>query len=317
MAEKKAWVTLVTESSYLKGLQCLARSLKRVKTVYPLLVLHPDTSIDNSTGQPKEKTSLTAEDLELIKKEGCELKAIERIYPANEPKEYIWNHYKETWTKLKVWDLVEYDRIVFLDADMLIMKNIDQLMDMNLPKNFLGAVNSCTCNHRKDQNFPKDWVPSRCAYTLGPIKPESEDTPPPIELKGYFNSGLLVLTPSKQISEDLLNYFYNHPDIGSLIFPDQDVLNEIFKEKWIPLPYTYNAVKTSRTCHSSTWEDKAIRNVHYVMSDKPWKKEIIDFEQEFEDVKKTEDIDTISLFILNSWWWKVYKGIEFSIKNDN
>jgi hypothetical protein len=157
MAEKKAWVTLVTENSYLKGFQCLARSLKRVQTAYPLIVLHPDTSINISTGQPKEKTSLTAEDLETIKNEGCELKPIERIHPTNEPKEYVWDHFQDVWTKLRVWDIEGYDRVVFLDSDMLVMKNIDHLMNMNLPKDFLGAVNACTCNPRKIPKYPKDW----------------------------------------------------------------------------------------------------------------------------------------------------------------
>ena len=153
----KVWVTLVTERSYLKGLQCLARSLKRVQTNYPLIVLHPDTSIDTATGQPKEKTSLTAEDLELIKKEGCELKAIERIQPINRSKKYIYDHYQDIWTKLRAWDLEDYDKVVFLDADMLIMKNIDHLMSMDLPRDFLAAVHSCTCNPAKNPNYPKDW----------------------------------------------------------------------------------------------------------------------------------------------------------------
>ncbi|CAI2174629.1 795_t:CDS:2 [Funneliformis geosporum] len=304
----------LTESSYLKGLQGLARSLKRVQTAYPLMVFHPDTSIDPSTGQPKEKTSLTAEDLKLMSIEGCKLKAIERIHPSNKRKEYLWGYYKDTWTKLRVWDLEEeYDKVVFLDADMLIMKNIDHLMEMNLPKDFLSAANACTCNPRKKPDYPKDWIPSSCAYTKGPIKPESENTPPSLELKGYFNSGLLVLTPSKQMFEDLLNYLQNHPNINSLNFPDQDLLNEFFKGKWIPLSYTYNALKTLRTCHASMWDDKAIRNVHYIMADKPWIKETINFEQEFQDVKETNDKEAISLFILNSWWWKVWKGIKFSV----
>ncbi|EXX59162.1 uncharacterized protein OCT59_008252 [Rhizophagus irregularis] len=247
MAEKKAWVTLVTENSYLKGLQ--------------------------------------SEDLESIKNEGCELKAIERIHPTNKLKEYIWDHYQDCWTKLRVWDIEGYDRVVFLDADILVMKNIDHLMNMNLPKDFLGAVNACTCNSRKKQNYPKDC-------------------------------GLLVLTPSKQIFEDLSNFLYNHPDVDSLCFPDQDVLNKYFKGKWVPLPYIYNAIRVLRTCHASTWEDKAVRNVHYVMSGKPWKKEIVDFEQEYDDIKKTGDQEAIFLFILNSWWWKVYKGIEFRIGDD-
>ncbi|SRR6266498_788009 len=158
MVERKAWVTLVTERSYLKGLQCLARSLKRVQTAYPLMVFHPDTSIDPSTDQPKERTSLTAEDLELMSKEGCKLKAIERIHSINKRKEYLWDYYRDVWTKLRAWDLEEeYDRVVFLDADMLVLKNIDHLMDMSLPKSFLSAANACTCNPRKKPDYPKDW----------------------------------------------------------------------------------------------------------------------------------------------------------------
>ncbi|CAG8772985.1 5698_t:CDS:2, partial [Funneliformis caledonium] len=76
--------------------------------------------------------------------------------------------------------------------------------------------------------------------------------------------------------------------------------------------YTYNALKTLRTCHASMWDDRAIINVHYIMADKPWNKEIINFEQEFQDVKETNDEEAISLFVLNSWWWKVWKGMEFS-----
>src|SRR5437868_4205977 len=139
MVERKVWVVLVTERPYLKGLQGLARSLKRAQTAYPLIVLYPDTSIDALTGQPKEKTSLTAEDLELIKQEGCELKAVERINPTNRTKKYLWNYFQELWTKLRAWDL-DYDRIGLLDADMLVMKNIDDLMSMELPNGFLAAA---------------------------------------------------------------------------------------------------------------------------------------------------------------------------------
>jgi lipopolysaccharide biosynthesis glycosyltransferase len=106
-----------------------------------------------------------------------------------------------------------------------------------------------------------------------------------------------------------------HSDVDSTNFPDQDFLNQFFKGKWVPLPYVYNAVKLLRTFHPSVWDDKAVRNVHYVMSDKPWNKEIVDFEKEFKDVQETGDQMKISLFILNSWWWKMYKGIEFNIED--
>ena len=157
-------------------------------------------------------------------------------------------------------------------------------------------------------------MPSNCAYTKGLIKPESESTPPSIELKGYFNGGLLVFAPSKEIFKSLINFLHSF-DVDSTNFVEQDLLNQFYKGKWVPLPYTYNALKTLRSCHASVWDDKAVRNVHYILSDKPWNREIIDFEQEFKEVKETGDQAEIFLFILSSWWWKVYKGIEFSVED--
>ena len=90
-------------------------------------------------------------------------------------------------------------------------------------------------------------------------------------------------------------------DVDSTTFADQDLLDQFFRGKWVPLPYIYNGLKTIRAYHTSVWDDKAVRIVHYILPDKPWHKEIIDFEQELKDAKETGDQAKISLFILNSW----------------
>jgi alpha-N-acetylglucosamine transferase len=55
---------------------------------------------------------------------------------------YKLSLYAECWTKLRMWELDdEFDRLCYLDADMLVVRNPDHLFD--LPGDFL-AVPDCS-----------------------------------------------------------------------------------------------------------------------------------------------------------------------------
>jgi hypothetical protein len=45
---------------------------------------------------------------------------------------------------------------------MLILKNMDELMDLELPANWIAAVHACACNPRKFAHYPRDWYVSKC-----------------------------------------------------------------------------------------------------------------------------------------------------------
>lgn len=53
-------------------------------------------------------------------------------------------------------------------------------------------------------------------------------------------------------------------------FADQSLLSDLFSGRWVALPYTYNALKTSRETHASIWRDDEVKNMHYLLSPKPW-----------------------------------------------
>jgi alpha-N-acetylglucosamine transferase len=61
--------------------------------------------------------------------------------------------------------LVEYDRVVQLDSDMLVLKNMDELMEMELDppsmagkgKKVFAAGHACVCNPLKKPHYPKNW----------------------------------------------------------------------------------------------------------------------------------------------------------------
>ena len=63
------------------------------------------------------------------------------------------------------FSLEEYDRVVQLDSDMLVMKNMDELMDIELDSadsdgkgnRVFAASHACVCNPLKKPHYPKDW----------------------------------------------------------------------------------------------------------------------------------------------------------------
>ncbi|KAF0411901.1 glycosyltransferase family 8 protein [Gigaspora margarita] len=301
MSARKCWVTLMTGKSYLPGVICLAKSLMRVKTKFPLLVLVPN--LEN------EETDLSRNDYDELIRLGSyyyfrfiDIKEINRVHWK--PNKYICDRFKEVSTKIRVWDIEGYDLVGFLDADMCVIRNMDELLELELDKNTIAACHACTCNPLKIPLYPKSWTPDSCAYTKGPIYPESNNVPPITNSESYFNSGIMILRPSKSKFNEIFNLLTNHKNPDKLPFPDQDLLNEVYKGNWIGLPYIYNALKTLRNCHSSIWSDKCVKNVHYILSDKPWNEDIVKMRSMTAD-------EMVYDWILKNWWWKVYNDEEW------
>ena len=82
---------------------------------------------------------------------------------------------------------------------------------------------------------------------------------------------MVVLTPNLDEFTQLKNFIDESPLTETFLFADQDVLSELFKGRWKPLPYIYNALKTLRVVHSSLWRDEDVKCIHYILADKPWK----------------------------------------------
>lgn len=79
--------------------------------------------------------------------------AITRKY-AQDPR------FAETWNKLIVFSLGEYDRIVLLDGDIIVRRNMDELMDLPLDESdgrVFAAAHACACNPMKKAHYPATW----------------------------------------------------------------------------------------------------------------------------------------------------------------
>jgi len=179
------------------------------------------------------------------------------------------------------FSLIEYERVVQLDSDMLILKNMDELMDLALDppemegkgKRVFAASHACVCNPLKKPHYPRDWVPESCAFTHQHSTPEeAQTTGAPCDTGLQFiNGGLQVLNPSMAIYTLILDTL-KLPATANYAFADQSLLSDLFRHRWVPIPYIYNALKTLRwhDVHASIWRDENIKNVHYILMPKPW-----------------------------------------------
>ena len=67
------------------------------------------------------------------------------------------NRFNETWSKINIYALDQFDRIVVLDGDMLVLRNMDELMDMSIPDDGLAACHACVCNPKHLPHYPASW----------------------------------------------------------------------------------------------------------------------------------------------------------------
>ncbi|KAF5852010.1 hypothetical protein GGP41_000779 [Bipolaris sorokiniana] len=264
---KKVWTTLITNTAYLTGLLTLDYSLKKHGSKYPLVALYTDT--------------FPAEGHKALDERGISKQHVKYLLPTvnkdftNDPRFY------DCWSKLTPFSLEEYDRVVQLDSDMLVLKNMDELMELELDSPSTGgkgdrvfaASHACVCNPLKKPHYPKDWIPENCAFTSQHGDPEAAQKTGAPSTAGLRmpNGGLQVVNPSKATYDLILQQLANETSM-SYDFADQSLLGDLFNGRWVALPYTYNALKTMRSkgVHDAIWKDEEVKNVHYILSPKPW-----------------------------------------------
>ncbi|MCJ1311763.1 hypothetical protein MMC25_005436 [Agyrium rufum] len=285
---KKVWTTLITNTKYLSGLLTLDYSLKQQKSAYPLVALYTET--------------FPPEGLEALKRRKIPFKKVIYLLPSVH-KDYSNDaRFYDCWSKLTPFSLTEYDRVVQLDSDMLVLQNMDELMELELDDPSLGpeegkrvfaASHACACNPLKKAHYPKDWVPENCAFTTqhdSPDEAQSQGAPCNAGF-GMVNGGLQVVNPSQALYDAITAHMSSSSSIEDYEFADQSLLSDLFKNRWVPLPYVYNALKTLRWkgVHDAIWRDDRVKNVHYILSPKPWDEE--------EGAERGEREET------HRWWW--------------
>ncbi|KAK2758368.1 hypothetical protein FQN54_004218 [Arachnomyces sp. PD_36] len=289
----KVWTTLITNAAYIPGLITLDYSLKKSGSKYPLVALYTDT--------------FPAEGHAALDARGIPKKHVPYLLPSVHKDYEEDSRFYDCWSKLTAFSLVDFERIVMLDSDMLVMKNMDELMDISLDDAAMGGsgdrvfacTHACLCNPMKKSHYPKNWIPSNCGFTAQHSDPEAAQIhgAPATSGLSLLNSGVLVINPSSATYNSILERLQVPSSTSTYQFPDQSLLADLFPARWVALPYIYNALKTLRWegVHRQIWRDEEVKNVHYIANPKPWNETL-------EERTKVDDGRRDPLF---QWWWDV------------
>jgi alpha-N-acetylglucosamine transferase len=128
----EAYVTLVTNADFARGAKALLRSLRRTGTLADLCVLHTGgVGADALAPLVDIGARLVETDLLPTSEAFNAAHARDRLHglaPFTKGEKPAFHTPLDNFCKLRLWQL-DYDRVVFLDADTLVLQNIDRLFD--------------------------------------------------------------------------------------------------------------------------------------------------------------------------------------------
>ncbi|MBO5778421.1 MAG: glycosyltransferase family 8 protein [Clostridia bacterium] len=199
-------------------------------------------------------TGVSSESISLIKKNEQDGFTIDFI-DISRNLETIQSHFKNvyhfsvvTYYRLFIASLFpEYDKIIYLDCDLVVLGDISKLYQIDLGDNILGAGPEQYVQHTAEFR-------QYAQIALG-VDPDQ-----------YINAGVLVINLAeyrkKRIEEKFIEMITQHD--FDLLDPDQAYLNYLCQNKILILPNGWNKEPTLLPCEG----EKNI--VHYALYKKPW-----------------------------------------------
>jgi alpha-N-acetylglucosamine transferase len=220
-----AYVTLVTNDDYGKGALALLRSLHAVQARWPLVVLA--TSAAGSLEDLEREGARIVEVEQLPCSEAFQQRhargPLHQAAPFTKGNKPSFHDPLDNFCKLRLWQLVEYRKLAFIDADAVAVKNIDRLLEY---PEFVAAPNL----YESLVDFQR------------------------------MNSGVFVAAPSNETYERMLLQL-DQPEIF-WPRTDQTFLQEYWPD-WYGLPYIYNTLQYVFFNLPELWNWQQIRLVHY------------------------------------------------------
>lgn len=172
---KRAFVTLLATPDFIPGLLALNQSLKLHNPNHNLVTL--------------VTKKISNESINLLKEARIIIKEVDEIpnpfLSKDDERGFI-----HTYTKLRIFDLIEFSKIVYLDIDMVICDNIELLFE----KQHMSAVIA-----GRNASGNKNWC--------------------------LLNSGLMVIEPNRCLFEELI---FQSKKLHSIDQSDQGFLQSFF-----------------------------------------------------------------------------------------
>ncbi|KAG0245718.1 nucleotide-diphospho-sugar transferase [Mortierella sp. GBAus27b] len=257
----EAYITLLTNNSYASGALVLGHSLRAVQTTKQLAIL-----ITAAVSRPIRDRLAAVYDAVI------EIGEIDSLSTANlhllgRPELGV------TFTKIHVFNQTQYSKVVFLDADTLVLRNIDELFDFAAT----GSLDDPDRNTRFAAAPDAGWP-------------------------DCFNSGVFVCRPKY---EDYAGLIELASQQGTFDGGDQGLLNSYF-DGWSRgdnsnrIPFIYNTTPTAVYSYAPAlqhYKDR-LKVIHFIGAFKPW--QWLRFADGAVFPRNTSSKDSIEL--VQKWW---------------
>jgi lipopolysaccharide biosynthesis glycosyltransferase len=196
-----------------------------------------------------------------------------KVYPGNTARLRISHHVtKETYFRLLIENMLfAYNKVIYLDADMVVLRDISDLWNIPFNNSWLLAAPEVS----KEGSFAgsKSGIASYREVGMSPSAP-------------IFNAGVMVIDLKKwrenNVSQRVIDYLFRYKN--TVRWWDQEGLNVILVNKWTPLQHQWNVLnglfrdyKQWNESRFSRCEYELMANapyiIHYNTNIKPWHKD--------------------------------------------
>jgi alpha-N-acetylglucosamine transferase len=229
----KTYLSVITTDDYAVGAVALWESLRATKPQHGLVVV-----LTKTVSEACEKA---------LRRAGLTTLRLDRQLQRPQKSESALRHWDNTFGKLLMFELSQYEKIVYLDSDMLVLRNLDHLFER--PHMSAAVPDKLMAGH-------KSWM--------------------------QLCSALMVIEPQPGLAEAIMQHV---PAVEARMtsFSDQDLLHEHFPD-WpshpeLELPQGYGMFpesvdsyvkKLGYNLNLAAPDERTIAVVHFVGSRKPW-----------------------------------------------
>ena len=201
-----------------------------------------------------------------LEADGATIVPVDRLnVPWLTPKMSRW---RDVISKLHLFELTQYQRILFLDADMLIFHQLDAV--------FKDAAVQVQTNRHQAAHIRDDEGPQPEEYLFAGISDQMRfDHPYPPRINGTCNAGFFVVRPSQDLFQHYLNVLQCEGRFRKNL-PEQNMFNYVHRPEgnmpWTQLEPTWNVNKPNmsdyqhdiKTLHMKWWHPKYETGLHKI-----------------------------------------------------
>jgi len=280
-----------TNADYILGALVLGKSLRQEGARHDLIVMYTSDVLPPA--------------IELLRRVGWQpreveaVQGVDRLYNHGEPR------FEGVFTKLRVMGLTEYEKVLLLDIDTLVLKNMDHLFELPAPAAMVRGPRS---GYKHGQQIEGRYFFAGGGGAWGQ--------------SSGINAGVMLLAPDQIQMEQMLSEVLDqhHPSHVRGNGPEQDYLSRFYADSWSHISVEYNFqlhqmyfvlhpdfINTAdRTQFLQAPPGAGIHLVHYSGSLKPWA-QVLDVDW----VSRTDsDFLQAVLETFNGWWLWVERDPE-------